>query len=186
MVVFGPLLFSKPQHRRSYSLILPFFFFKTPAVKNIKRVNVIYLRVKNSCCFMNLVWLCGTFSCGYLVRWDSKCFLLLDFSTLAALGLMKYLKSCLWSHDRVWTNLHTQPGEIQVRTAMTLIEGSTLCWLFFFFFFVLSSQIFSWPVCFFFGDEWLRLNCFWYFIIAQHERRVINWNLRLPECVHFP
>lgn len=35
--------------------------FQTPVVKNIKRTNVIYLRVKNSCCFMNLVWLCGTF-----------------------------------------------------------------------------------------------------------------------------
>lgn len=38
------------------------------------------------------------FSCGSPLRWDSKCFLLLDFSTLGALGIHEIFKKLLCDH----------------------------------------------------------------------------------------
>lgn len=80
MVAWGP---RPSSHNRSLCL---FCRFQPPVVKIIERTNVIYLRVKSSRCFMNLVWLCGTFrvalwsvetqsvsSCwisAHLVLWD--------------------------------------------------------------------------------------------------------------------
>lgn len=42
------------------------------------------------CCLVNLVWLCGTFRGARRPVETQKCFLLLDFSRLGALGPMKY------------------------------------------------------------------------------------------------
>ena len=54
-----------PQQRRSFRLFARFFSFffsfSFSDSRGGKRTNVMYLRVKSSCCFMNLVWLCGTF-----------------------------------------------------------------------------------------------------------------------------
>lgn len=79
-------VFVRPQQRSGFRLCCPFFV--SCGEKYGKKANVIYLREEavvwwTWCDFADL-------SCGSLVRGDSKCFLLLDFCTLGALGLMKY------------------------------------------------------------------------------------------------
>lgn len=83
----GAVIF-RPQQRRRFSLVSP--FSDPRGATNTEGTNVIYLHVTSSCCFMNLVWLCGTFRVALgpvETQSVSSCWI---SAALGALGPMKY------------------------------------------------------------------------------------------------
>lgn len=77
-----------PQQRRSFRLFGRFFFF--PDSRGGKKDKCYLSACEEQLLFHELGVTLRDPSCGSPVRRDSKCFLLLDFSTLGALGAMKY------------------------------------------------------------------------------------------------
>lgn len=68
-----------------------------------------------------------------------------------------------------------KPGEIQVRTAMTLAEGSTRCWPFFlFYFFYYFSQILSWPLLLWWWMTVIKLFLVFYHCTARTSGPLIE------------